>query len=175
MADAGRAAKCNAGTVAGNADADAAWMELALQQAALGAARGEVPVGAVVVLGGEVVGAGFNCPISACDPTAHAEVQALRDAAGRIGNYRLRDASLYVTIEPCSMCAGALVHARIGRLVFGAREPKAGAVISQGRLLDAPYLNHRVQWQEGVLACRCGAAVSEFFAARRRTGKAVKD
>ena len=156
MADAGRAAKCNA-------NADAAWMELALQQAALGAARGEV------------VGAGFNCPISACDPTAHAEVQALRDAAGRIGNYRLRDASLYVTIEPCSMCAGALVHARIGRLVFGAREPKAGAVISQGRLLDAPYLNHRVQWQEGVLACRCGAAVSEFFAARRRTGKALKD
>ena len=138
-------------------------------------ALGEVPVGAVVVRDGEIVGRGFNHPIGRHDPTAHAEVMALRDAAGRIGNYRLRDASLYVTIEPCSMCAGALVHARIGRLVFGAREPKAGAVISQGRLLDAPYLNHRVQWQEGVLACRCGAAVSEFFAARRRTGKALKD
>lgn len=162
------------GAGAGTAAVDAAWMELALQQAASGAALGEVPVGAVVVLAGEVIGVGFNCPISAADPTAHAEIQALRAAAARIGNYRLRDASLYVTIEPCSMCAGALVHARIGRLVFGAREPKAGAVISQSRLLDAPYLNHRVRWQGGVLAEQCGALVSGFFAARRQLVKALK-
>lgn len=146
---------------------DESWMRQALHQAELAGAHGEVPVGAVVVCGGEVIGRGYNQPISACDPTAHAEIQALRQAAGHLGNYRLVNATLYVTIEPCHMCAGALVHARIGELVFGAREPRAGAVISRNQLLDAPYLNHRVQWREGALDTDCSKLVSEFFAAKR--------
>jgi tRNA(adenine34) deaminase len=128
---------------------------------------GEVPVGAVVVLDGRLVGQGFNRPIRASDPTAHAEIVALRSAAAQVGNYRLTGATLYVTIEPCTMCAGALVHARIGRLVFGAREPKAGAVVSTQRLLEHPSFNHRVQVEEGLLADEASALLREFFAARR--------
>lgn len=143
------------------------WMRLALQQAELGDQLDEVPVGAIIVRDGEIIGRGFNCPISASDPTAHAEIQALRQAASAVGNYRLTGATLYVTIEPCHMCAGALVHARIECVVFGARESRAGAVVSRNQLLDAPYLNHRVKWQEGVLADECAARLSAFFARRR--------
>lgn len=146
---------------------DTDWMRHALEQAALGGEQGEVPVGALVVLDGEILGQGYNQPIGSCDPTAHAEIQALRQAAAKVGNYRLSGATLYVTIEPCHMCAGALVHARIGRVVFGAREPRAGAVASQNRLLDAAFLNHRVAWQEGVLAEQCASLVSDFFARKR--------
>ena len=144
------------------------WMALALELAERGARLGEVPVGAVIVREGQLIGSGFNRPISACDPSAHAEILALREAATRAGNYRLPGATLYTTIEPCSMCAGALVHARISHLIFGAREPKAGAVISQSRMLDAPYLNWRIDWREGVLADGCASLVSGFFTERRR-------
>lgn len=143
------------------------WMQEALQLAERAGEQGEVPVGALVIRQNQVIGRGYNQPIRACDPSAHAEIQALRDAASTVGNYRLVDATLYVTIEPCHMCAGALVHGRIGQLIFGAREPRAGAVVSQNQLLDAPYLNHRVSWREGVLAGECAALVSNFFAARR--------
>jgi tRNA(adenine34) deaminase len=148
------------------------WMARALHLAAQGGRHGEVPVGAVIVRDGEILGEGYNRPISGCDPTAHAEVVALRDAAARTGNYRLPGATLYVTIEPCTMCAGALVHARISCVVFGAREPKAGAVVSQASLLAAPYMNSRVSWEEGVLAEQCSALVSGFFAQKRRLNKA---
>lgn len=152
--------------------ADQYWMERALQLAGQAAAQGEVPVGAVVVRDGQVIGEGFNCPIGRHDPTAHAEIQALRAASRALGNYRLAGATLYVTIEPCSMCAGALVHARISRLVFGAREPKAGAVRSCRRLLEHPELNWRVDVTEGVLADDCARVMSDFFAERR---KATRD
>ena len=142
-------------------------MQRALSLARRAAAEGEVPVGAVVMLEGRLVGQGFNRPIRAADPTAHAEVVALRSAAALTGNYRLPGATLYVTIEPCAMCAGALVHARIARLVFGAREPRAGAVVSTGRLLEQPHLNHRVEVVEGVLADASALMLREFFAARR--------
>lgn len=154
-------------------EGDEYWMLRALAQADAAAALGEVPVGAVIVLEGQAVGVGFNRPITACDPSAHAEIQALRDACARLGNYRLPGATLYATLEPCSMCAGALVHARIARLVFGAREPKAGAVVSRAALLDAAHLNHRVDWQEGVLGARCSAQLSGFFAARREARRAA--
>ena len=124
-------------------------MQLALAEARKAHAAGEVPVGAVVVLGGTVVGAGFNQPISAHDPTAHAEVLALRAAAAEIGNYRLSGSTLYVTVEPCLMCVGAMVHARVGLVVYGATEPKAGAVVSMTRAHELPALNHRLQVQIG--------------------------
>ncbi|MCY4323938.1 MAG: tRNA adenosine(34) deaminase TadA, partial [Gammaproteobacteria bacterium] len=130
--------------------------------------RGEVPVGAVVVAQGEVIGEGFNQPITLQDPSAHAEMLALRAAAKHIGNYRLQGASLYVTIEPCMMCCGAMVHARISRLVFAAREPRAGAVVSNAQLLENRWLNHRVQVVEGVLAEPCGELMRAFFRERRR-------
>jgi tRNA(adenine34) deaminase len=142
-------------------------MREALAQARLAAEAGEVPVGAVVVLDGTIVGCGFNQPIRASDPTAHAEVVALRDAAARTGNYRLTGARLYVTIEPCLMCAGAMVHARIGTLVFGAPEPKAGAVISTMRVLEHEALNHRVTAVGGVLEAECREVVQAFFRSRR--------
>jgi tRNA(adenine34) deaminase len=142
-------------------------MQRALVLARRAAEGGEVPVGAVVVLDGRLVGQGYNRPIRAQDPTAHAEIVALRSAAAQLGNYRLTGATLYVTIEPCMMCAGALVHARIARLVFGAREPRAGAVVSTGRLLDQPHLNHRVEVVEGVLAGESATLLREFFASRR--------
>lgn len=147
-------------------------MRRALMLARRAGEGGEVPVGAVVVLDGRIVGQGFNRPIRALDPTAHAEVVALRSAAAQVGNYRLTGATLYVTIEPCTMCAGALVHARIERLVFGAREPKAGAVVSTARLLEQPSLNHRVQVEEGLLADEASALLREFFAARRAAARA---
>ena len=145
---------------------DERWMRVALAQAELGGSAREVPVGAVVVRDGEQLGAGYNAPISSDDPSAHAEVVALRDACARVGNYRLPDSTLYVTLEPCMMCAGALVHARVKRLVFGAIEPKAGGVQTHA-LLQQDWLNHVVQITGGVLADECGALLSDFFAARR--------
>ena len=143
-----------------------------LMRAALGEARraleaGEVPIGAVVGIDGEIVGRGYNQPIGAHDPTAHAEIIAIRDAARRIGNYRLTDATLCVTIEPCLMCVGALVHARIGTLVYGAAEPKSGAIASSVAGGDLPGLNHRFAVVAGVLEDDCRALVQEFFRARR--------
>ncbi len=149
------------------AEFDQHWMKKALELAERAAKLNEVPVGALVVLDGEVIGEGWNQPISGCDPTAHAEILALRDAAARVGNYRLLGADLYVTIEPCSMCAGAIVHARIRRVVFGASEPKAGVVCSQGEFFEQGWLNHRVLWQGGVLGQRCSERISEFFSLRR--------
>lgn len=146
---------------------DEYWMNRALQLAGEAAAKGEVPVGAVVVLDGKEIGAGFNAPISCCDPTAHAEIRALRDAAARVGNYRLPDATLYVTLEPCTMCVGAIVHGRISRLVYGAAEPKAGAIESARRTLDEPHLNWDVTAVGGVLSDQCSRVISEFFSRRR--------
>lgn len=143
------------------------FMRQALLEARVGADAGEVPVGAVVVVDGRIVGRGFNRPISAIDPTAHAEIVALREAARAVGNYRLTGATLYVTVEPCLMCAGALVHARIGLLVFGTTEPKAGAVVSTLQALEHGALNHRVDVMEGVLAEECRQVVQEFFQRRR--------
>lgn len=148
-------------------DEDETWMNRALQLAGQAAVAGEVPVGAVVVLDGKEVGAGFNAPISGCDPTAHAEIRALRDAASRVGNYRLPGATLYVTLEPCTMCVGAIVHSRVSRLVYGAAEPKAGAVESARRTLEEEHLNWRVESVGGVLADQCSSAISDFFARRR--------
>ncbi len=142
-------------------------MALALQQAHLAAANGEVPVGAVLVKDGELVASGFNQPISSCDPTAHAEIVVLRAAAKKLSNYRLPGTTLYVTIEPCTMCVGAMIHARVERLVFGASEPRAGAVISTAHLLDDSQFNHRIAVQGGVLADQCAAAIQQFFRAKR--------
>jgi tRNA(adenine34) deaminase len=142
-------------------------MREALRLAAAAGAQGEVPVGAVVMRDGIIIGRGFNRPITASDPTAHAEVVALRQAAAYIGNYRLTGADLYVTVEPCAMCAGALVHARIRRLVFGTREPRAGAVISTAQVLALPGLNHRVDVVEGVLAEDAQRLMQDFFRTRR--------
>jgi tRNA(adenine34) deaminase len=144
------------------------FMHQALAQADLAAAAGEVPVGAVVVLDGRVVGAGHNQPIGASDPTAHAEVVAMRAAAAAVGNYRLTGATLYVTVEPCLMCVGAMVHARIGTLVYGASEPKAGAIDSTQRAHEHPALNHCMTVVAGVLAVECGRRLTEFFASRRQ-------
>lgn len=155
-------------------DQDHYWMEQALQLADQAAQQGEVPVGAILVRDGEIIGEGYNSPISLNDPTAHAEINALRDASARINNYRLVDTTLYVTLEPCAMCAGALVHARVGRVVFGANEPKAGALESQQQFLASPWLNHRVEYQGGVHAERCSAQLSEFFKNRRRQHKEQK-
>ena len=146
---------------------DESWMRQALRMAAEAQKLGEVPVGAVVVIDNEIVGRGSNRPINRVDPTAHAEIEALRDAAQQIGNYRLRGASLVVTVEPCTMCAGALVHARVERLVFGVREPRAGAVVSSAAVLANPKLNHRVGVTEGVLADECASLLTEFFRSRR--------
>lgn len=144
------------------------FMRQALLEARLGAQAGEVPVGAVVVVEGRIVGRGFNRPITSTDPTAHAEIVALREAARAVGNYRLTGATLYVTVEPCLMCAGALVHARVGLLVFGTTEPKAGAVVSTLQALEHGALNHRVDVMEGVLAEECRQVVQEFFQQRRQ-------
>lgn len=142
-------------------------MQLALEQARLADAAGEVPIGAIVVLEGQVVASAYNQPIGAVDPTAHAEIVALRRAACAVGNYRLTGAALYVTVEPCLMCVGALVHARVGTVVFGAREPKAGALVSAVQALDIPTLNHRFAIVEGVLAEECRELVQAFFRERR--------
>ena len=143
------------------------FMRLALEQARLAADAGEVPIGAVAVASGTVVGRGYNRPIGAVDPTAHAEVMALREAARTLGNYRVTGVDLYVTLEPCLMCVGALVHARVGRVVFGAREPKTGALVSTVQALEIPTLNHRVEIVEGVLEAQCRDLVQAFFRERR--------
>ncbi len=143
------------------------FMREALRLAGEAGRSGEVPVGAVVVVDGAIVGRGWNRPIGTRDPTAHAEIVALRDAAQVVGNYRLSGATLYVTIEPCLMCVGAMVHARIGTLVFGAPEPKAGAVESTQRAHEHPALNHRLAVISGVLAGECREVVQEFFQERR--------
>ena len=143
-------------------------MEQAIILAQQAAALGEVPVGAVLVRVGEVLGEGYNCPIGTCDPTAHAEVVALRQAAARVGNYRLPDSTLYVTLEPCPMCAGAIIHARLQRVVFGACDPRAGAGGTVFNLLQAEQLNHRVEITAGLAEDRCGELLREFF--RRRRG-----
>ena len=142
-------------------------MRAALEQARLALAAGEVPIGAVVVIDGSVISAGYNQPISAVDPTAHAEIVALRAAARAVGNYRLTDAFLYVTLEPCVMCVGALIHARIARIVYGAPDPKTGACGSVFDLAASSKMNHRIEVIGGVLAEEGGALLKQFFAARR--------
>jgi len=143
-------------------------MRLALDEAQRGLEAGEVPVGAVVVRDGLVLGRAHNTPLGLADPTAHAEIIALREAGRGLGNYRLPGATLYVTVEPCPMCCGAALHARLARVVYGAVDPKAGAVESLYRLLDDARLNHRVEAAGGVLAEECGAVLRRFFAAKRR-------
>jgi tRNA(Arg) A34 adenosine deaminase TadA len=147
---------------------DREFMREAMALAEQGAALGEVPVGAVLVLEGQVVGRGFNQPITAHDPSAHAEMVAIREAAAAAGNYRLPGSTLYVTLEPCSMCAGLLVHARIQRLVYAATEPKSGVVVSRGVFFAQDFLNHKVLVEGGVLAEECSAMLSAFFKARRK-------
>ena len=145
-------------------------MRTALDEARRGFEAGEVPVGAVVVLDGRIIGRGFNQPVSGTDPTAHAEIVALREAAKAIGNYRLVGSTLYVTIEPCLMCVGAMVHARIATVVYGATEPKAGAVVSTLAAHELPSLNHRMTAIGGVLEHECRAIIQEFFQERRAKG-----
>ena len=147
---------------------DQDWIAYSLKLAQCAAAQDEVPVGAVLVYKDEMVGEGWNRPIAMQDPTAHAEVQAIRQAADKIGNYRLLDTTLYVTLEPCMMCVGTMIQARIGRLVYGADDPKAGAVKSVVSLLDSVQLNHRIQWKGGILAKECGQMLSHFFKEKRR-------
>jgi tRNA(adenine34) deaminase len=147
---------------------DAAWMELALEQAALAAAAGEVPVGALVIKDGKVLGRGHNRNLLDDDPTAHAEIVALRQAAARLGNHRLTGCTMVATIEPCAMCAGALIHARIARLVYGASDPKAGAAGSVLQVINHPGLNHRMEVTAGVLAERCSALLQDFFRQKRQ-------
>jgi tRNA(adenine34) deaminase len=149
------------------------FMRAAIEQAHGARRRGEVPIGAVVVIGGEVTGTGFNRPIGESDPTAHAEIVALRDAAKRMRNYRLTGATLYVTVEPCLMCVGAMIHARVGTLVYGAPESKAGAVASTQRAHEHPALNHRLAVVGGVLEEECRAVVQEFFRERRSTDEPI--
>jgi len=144
------------------------YMMLALELAQLAAQAGEVPVGAIVVKDGVIVGRGANAPIGTHDPTAHAEIAALRDAAKNLGNYRLVDCTLYVTLEPCAMCTGAIQHARIARLVFGASDPKTGACGSVVNLMAETKLNHHTALIGGVMAAECGTALSQFFSARRK-------
>jgi tRNA(adenine34) deaminase len=146
---------------------DCEFMEAALEQAQFAASRGEVPVGAVVAVGNQIIARAGNRTISNCDPTAHAEVIALREAAGAIRNHRLLDATLYVTIEPCVMCAGAMIQARIARLVYGADDLKGGAVRSTFCIADHPQLNHRIEVTSGILADAAAAVLKDFFAARR--------
>lgn len=147
--------------------ADEKFMHEALALARQAEAAGEVPVGAVLVKDGAVVATGWNHPIGAHDPTAHAEIAAMRAAAKAIGNYRLTDITLYVTLEPCAMCAGAMVHARVKRLVYGAADPKAGAAGSVFNLVQSDALNHRLEVEGGVLAQECGEMLRDFFARRR--------
>jgi len=153
-------------------EADLKWMQHALTLAQRAADEGEVPVGAVLVKDGQIMGEGWNRPIASHDPTAHAEIMALRAGAAQLQNYRLGDTTLYVTLEPCAMCAGAIIHARVARVVFGAHDPKGGAVGSVFNILPGDQLNHRVICEKGLLAVPCGDILSGFFSARR---KAVRD
>ena len=148
---------------------DRHFMDQALRQAAKAYEQGEVPVGAVVVCGGKIVGRGGNRNLADNDPTAHAEIVALRQAAREVGNHRLPDCEMFSTIEPCAMCAGALVHARLRRLVYGADDPKAGAVRSVLQVLNHPRLNHQMEITSGVLAARCAELLQSFFAEKRRS------
>jgi tRNA(adenine34) deaminase len=145
-------------------------MREALHQAEMALVVDEVPVGAVVVIDNQVIGSGHNCPVSSNDPTAHAEIQALRDACNTVGNYRLPEATLYATLEPCLMCAGAILQARLSRVVFGARDEKAGAVGSIANLLQSPLVNHQCEVTAGVLGDESTRLLQEFFAARRVRG-----
>jgi tRNA(adenine34) deaminase len=147
---------------------DAAWMALALEQARMAAEAGEVPVGALVIKDGEIVGKGHNRNLLDNDPTAHAEIVALRQAAMRLGNHRLSGCVMVATIEPCSMCAGALIHARISRLVYGATDPKAGAAGSVLQVLNHPSLNHQIEVTSGVLAGECSEILQDFFRRKRQ-------
>lgn len=147
---------------------DIKWMRRALELAQQAASEQEVPVGAVIVRDGVVLGEGYNQPIVSCDPTSHAEIVALRQACSRERNYRIPGSTLYVTVEPCSMCAGAILHARIDRVVFGAAEPKAGAVISAQKFFDQPFVNYAVAYEGGCLAQECSELMSGFFEMRRR-------
>ena len=146
---------------------DEYWMQHALELARQAERQGEVPVGAVIVRDGTMIGKGYNQPITHHDPSAHAEIIALRDAGQAISNYRLIDATLYVTLEPCVMCVGAILHARIKKLVFGATDPKRGAVCSALQLSHAGFSNHRVEWEAGILKQTCSQLLSSFFLARR--------
>jgi tRNA(adenine34) deaminase len=147
--------------------ADEVWMQRALDEAAAAEAAGEVPIGAVIVKDGELIASGQNRNLRDHDPTAHAEMASLRAAGVALGNHRLTDCEMFVVIEPCAMCAGALVHARLKRLVYGAKDPKAGAVESVMQVINHPRLNHRIEVTSGVLEDRCSAIVREFFRARR--------
>ncbi|TDN90224.1 tRNA adenosine(34) deaminase TadA [Herminiimonas fonticola] len=153
---------------------DSIWMRQALDQAHNAWALGEVPVGAVVVKDGQVIATGFNQPIGTHDPTAHAEIMALRAAATILGNYRLPGCELYVTLEPCAMCSGAMIHARLARVVFGASDPKTGACGSIVNLFEQDQLNHHTQLIGGVMAQECGALLKDFFAERRKAAQATK-
>ena len=153
---------------------DAFWMLKALEQAKLADELNEVPVGAVIVRDGMIIGAGFNQPISSHDPCAHAEVMALRDAGANEQNYRLPDATLYVTIEPCSMCLGAMIHGRISRVVFGACEPKAGMLASNDLMIKSGIYNHQLVWEGGVLEYECSELIQAFFKRRRLEKKQAK-
>lgn len=153
---------------------DEYWMEQALVLADKAASEGEVPVGAILVLDNEIIGEGYNSPINCCDPTAHAEIQAIRNACKKLANYRLPNATLYVTIEPCSMCAGAIVHARIERVVYGATEPKSGVLVSQNRFFEEPFLNHSVKVEAGVLGDLASQKMSDFFQFRREQKKRIR-
>lgn len=153
---------------------DDCYMRMAIDLAAQAAAAGEVPVGAVLVRDGKVIGHGWNRPISTCDATAHAEIVALREASRTCGNYRLPGATLYVTIEPCTMCVGAMIHARIERVVFGAPEPKAGALVSQLNLAEANHWNHRLQVTGNVCAAEAAEIMRAFFQMRREQARADK-
>ena len=153
---------------------DVMWMRHALTLADKAESIGEVPVGACVVLNGELIGEGFNTPITDNDPSAHAELRAVKEAAAAVQNYRLIDATLYVTLEPCSMCAGMLVHARVKRVVFGAKDAKTGAAGSVMNLLQHPALNHQLEVVSGVLADECANKLSDFFRKRRKEIKAAK-
>ena len=149
---------------------DPDWMELALEQAVLAAKAGEVPVGALVIKDGEIIGRGHNRNLLDHDPTAHAEIIALRQAAKHLGNHRLGGCSVYATIEPCSMCAGALIHSRVSRLVYGASDPKAGAAGSVLQVINHPDLNHKMEVIPGVLAERCSEILQNFFRRKRERG-----
>jgi tRNA(adenine34) deaminase len=146
---------------------DEDYMAIALQLACRAEATGEVPVGALLVVGGEIVGRGWNQPIGSCDPSAHAEIVALRAAARVTKNYRLPGTTLFVTLEPCIMCVGAMIHARVERLVYGAPEPRSGAVVSAFSLLDSKKHNHDIQVSSGILAAECISVMREFFSKRR--------
>lgn len=152
---------------AATAVTDVEYMQLAIEQAQSAALRGEVPIGAVIVVDGQILASGSNRTITDCDPTAHAEIVALREAAKKTRNYRLTGASIYVTVEPCAMCAGALVQARISRLIYGADEPKGGAIRTCLQVLDAPMLNHRVEVVSGILADESVRLLQSFFSSRR--------